>query len=84
MWTESKYFSTNIGQKNLSTLTETKPVKKDRVNETDSASRTYLRKQTEKWSIVRFVLKGHIHDRSSYCHNMWRVKTSNREGETIL
>ena len=37
--------------------------KKDRVNETDSASRTYLRKQTAKWSIVRFVLKGHIHDR---------------------
>ena len=50
-------FLQTLVKKNRSTLTETKPVKKDRVNETDSASRTYLRKQTAKWSIVRFVLK---------------------------
>ena len=58
MWRESTSGQNIFLQKNCSTSTETKPVKKDWVNETDSASRrTYLCKENAKWSIVRFVLK---------------------------
>jgi hypothetical protein len=63
MWRESTsgqniFLQTLV--KNCSTLTETKTCeKKDWVNETDSASRTYLCKENTKWSIVRFVLRSY-------------------------